>query len=95
MSEIVIVATLTAQPGSETALEAILSGLVAPSRAEAGCLQYDLHRDPANPAVFAFIETWASREAHQAHLQTAHFRDARGRQEGLVAAREERFMEKL
>ena len=93
MSPIVVIATVTAEAGAEAALAEVLQTLVAPTRLEDGCLRYDLHRDPAEPAVLVFLETWASREAHQAHLGTAHFLDAKARQQGLVAHKQVRFVE--
>ena len=95
MSAITVVAIVTAQPGAEAALQSILLGLVAPTRLEAGCLRYDLHRDPLNPQTLVFLETWASREAHQAHLKTPHFLAARAKQEGLVRERNVRIVEAL
>ena len=49
-----------------------LEKLVAPTRAEAGCLQYDLHRDDEDPAHFLFFENWESRELWQAHMAAPH-----------------------
>jgi quinol monooxygenase YgiN len=91
----VLIATLKARAGSEAELGGILRGLLEPSRREAGCLRYDLHRDPADPATFVFLETWVNREAHQAHCATSHFLEARRRQEGLVAAREVKVLEQV
>jgi len=69
------IATLTAKPGQQDALEQALRALVEPSRAEAGCGQYDLHRDLADPRVFYVIEQWASDAVLEAHNASAHFRD--------------------
>lgn len=68
-----LIATITARPGQEAAVEAGLGLLVAPSQAEAGCLQYNLHRHQDNPAVFSMIEQWQDAAALSAHQQTAHF----------------------
>lgn len=68
------IATLTAKPGQQDALEQALRALVEPSRAEAGCGQYDLHRDLADPRVFYVIEQWASDAVLEAHNASAHFR---------------------
>ncbi|TAK94934.1 MAG: antibiotic biosynthesis monooxygenase, partial [Verrucomicrobia bacterium] len=43
---ITVVATFKARPGKESELRAALIGLVAPTRKEAGCLNYDLHASP-------------------------------------------------
>jgi len=95
MAQIVVLATLTARAGSEDALAGVLSGMVPPTRLEEGCVRYDLLRDPANRAILVFQETWASREAHQAHMKTPHFLAARSQQEGLVASREVKVLEQL
>ncbi|WP_285419959.1 putative quinol monooxygenase [Pseudomonas sp. efr-133-TYG-5] len=67
------IATLIAKPGAQATLERALRALVEPSRAEAGCSQYDLHRDLSDPQVFYVIEHWASEEILQAHNASAHF----------------------
>jgi len=70
MKTITVVATFEARPGKETELRTALIGLVAPTRQEAGCLNYDLHRSPENPAKFLFHENWASQAELDAHLQS-------------------------
>ncbi|QAX83164.1 antibiotic biosynthesis monooxygenase [Pseudomonas sp. DTU12.3] len=67
------IATLIAKPGQQDLLEQGLRALVAPSRAEDGCSQYDLHRDLTDPQVFYVIEHWASEEILQAHNASVHF----------------------
>jgi quinol monooxygenase YgiN len=69
------IATLVAKPGQQDLLEQGLRALVAPSRVEAGCSQYDLHRDLADPQVFYVIEHWASEEILQIHNASAHFQN--------------------
>ena len=95
MPPITVVATLTAQPGRAAELGGILAGLVPPTLAEPGCGRYELLRDTADADTFMFLEDWADREAHQAHMKTPHFQAARAAQEGLVASRNVRFLEKL
>ena len=48
--------------------------MLAPTRREAGCLHYDLHRADDDPGLFFFHETWASVDHHRAHLDTLHLR---------------------
>ena len=73
------IATLIAKPGQQDALEQHLRALVEPTRAEAGCGQYDLHQDLANPLAFYMIERWSSDEALQAHDTSAHIQHFRAR----------------
>jgi hypothetical protein len=44
-----IFAEAYAKPGKEEALRKVLLGLVAPTKKEAGCVQYDLHVDNDDP----------------------------------------------
>ena len=46
--------------------------LIEPTRKEKGCIQYDLHQDHDNPAVFLFYENWESRELWQKHMSNDH-----------------------
>ena len=67
-----IVAQITAAEGKEALLRAELEKLVAPTRLEEGCLQYDLHVDNENTSFFVFYENWESRELWQAHMNAPH-----------------------
>jgi len=72
MKSITVVATFEARPGKENELRNALIGLVAPTRQETGCLNYDLHVLPEHPAKFLFHENWTTKAALDAHLQSAH-----------------------
>lgn len=48
-------------------LKGLLENLVASSRQETGCVQYDLHQDVQNPNVFIFHEVWENKEALEFH----------------------------
>ena len=43
-----VIASLKAKPGQENALFAALSSLIAPTRAEPGCILYEMHRSHEN-----------------------------------------------
>ena len=67
-----VVAEMQAKPGREEDLRKALLALIEPTRAEDGCVQYDLHIHSSDPARFVFYENWAS-EAHLArHAASAH-----------------------
>lgn len=72
MNHITVVATFQARPGKAAELRSALIALVAPTRLEAGCLNYDLHVAPDDPARFLFHENWTSKELLDAHLKSAH-----------------------
>jgi quinol monooxygenase YgiN len=73
MSEpLTIIARVRAKAGQESRLRQELQRLLAPTRAEAGCISYDLHQSQSDPALFVFYENWASQAALDAHFQTPH-----------------------
>lgn len=78
------IATLIAKTGQQDALEQHLRALLEPTRAEAGCSQYDLHQDLANPLAFYMIEQWSSDEALQAHDASAHIQHFRATAGDLI-----------
>jgi quinol monooxygenase YgiN len=69
---ITVVATFQARPGKEAELKNALIGLVAPTRQEAGCINYDLHASPEDATKFLFHENWTSKAHLDAHLQNTH-----------------------
>jgi quinol monooxygenase YgiN len=64
-----VVAQIKAKPGKESQVRQELLSLVAPSRKDAGCLNYDLHQALDNPTLFLFHENWTSKAHLDAHLQ--------------------------
>ncbi len=70
-----IVAVLTAKPGRDDDLKALLAGMVAPSRAEPGNLRWDVWRDQADPARFVLDELYIDSAAVAAHRETPHFQN--------------------
>ncbi|ABV88271.1 putative quinol monooxygenase [Shewanella pealeana] len=79
-----IVANITAHADKVEIVKAELIKVIATTREEKGCLQYDLHQDNENPAHFTFYENWASREDLKAHLNTQHIKDYVAVTEGMV-----------
>ena len=70
-----VVARVPARTGHAEVLRHILVGLLAPTRAERGCLFYDVHLSD-DPEVFTFIEAWASEADLEVHLASAHIQQA-------------------
>lgn len=79
-----VIARWTAKSGREEDLKAVLTALIAPSRREIGCCQYDLLRNPADPRDFCFVERWESEEALQRHGATPHLKAAREQAQPLA-----------
>jgi quinol monooxygenase YgiN len=70
--------------GQERELEEHLLSLAAPTRAEPGCLLYDLYRSADDPPLFVRIEVWRSEADLEAHKAAPHIRAsfARRQREG-------------
>ena len=62
-----IVGKIEANADKVDFVKAELLKLIPITLKEAGCIQYDLHQDNDNPAVFLFYENWESRELWQTH----------------------------
>lgn len=69
---VTVVATFHAKPGQEAELKKALISLVAPTRQEKGCLNYDLHVSAEDPTKFLFHENWTSKADLDAHLKNTH-----------------------
>lgn len=86
MRNVTVIAAFQAKPGREAELKNVLTGLVAPTRKEAGCLNYDLHVSPGDPAKFLFHENWSSQAHLDAHSQSPHLKALLPRVGELCAA---------
>ncbi|MHB8755938.1 MAG: putative quinol monooxygenase [Candidatus Acidiferrales bacterium] len=72
--KLTVIARVRAKAGYEARARDVLLGLIAPTRAEAGCINYDLHVSQDDPEQFVFYENWLS-EAHlEAHANSPHLR---------------------
>lgn len=72
-THLTLFARLKAKPGKEDGLCAALMKMVPASRAEAGCINYDLHVDKQDPCVFWVYENWKDEEALAAHTREPHY----------------------
>lgn len=74
---VVLVVEFTATPETIDELRTRLLDLTVRTRAEAGCLRYDLHQHPDDPMRLTFVEEWASADALAAHDATPWVREIR------------------
>lgn len=84
MTKLTIVANITANADTISLVREELEKLIDITRAEKGCLQYDLYQDNENPAHFMFYENWESRDLWQAHMTAQHLQDYLAATEGAV-----------
>jgi quinol monooxygenase YgiN len=82
MAEVRVIARAVAREGSAAELKTLLRGLVAPTRAEAGCVYYELFESNL-PGVFCFNELWESQAHLDAHAASSHFKEIFGKAKPL------------
>lgn len=85
MSKLTIVANIHARPEKIELVKAELLKLVPITRAEKGCITYDLHQDNEDLAHFMFYENWESREIWQEHMNAPHLAAYMAATDGAVA----------
>ncbi|MFP9114704.1 putative quinol monooxygenase [Flavobacterium sp. RHBU_3] len=56
--KVYLTAIIKSKPQHNCEVQTLLQSMVRQSRAETGCLQYDLHRDKTNENTFVFYEIW-------------------------------------
>jgi quinol monooxygenase YgiN len=78
------IAHIKAKPGSEDIVRAACEACVAPTRAEAGNVNYDLHHSRDDQATFVLYEGWQSQHALDEHMRTPHFKALAHALEGTV-----------
>lgn len=84
MARLTIVAHITAKTDKAELVKRELLKLIDSTRAEKGCINYDLHQDNENPAHFLFYENWESRDLWQAHMGNQQLKDYMEAVEGAV-----------
>jgi len=84
-SEVHVVARHFAKPDAVEQVRALLTALIPLSRAEAGCLKYELFQNTSDPADFTFMETFASDAALQLHAAAPYIASMPARLGGLIA----------
>lgn len=83
--QLTVVAHIKAKPGKEGQVREELQKLLAPTRAEHGCINYDLHQALESEAGFLFHENWTNKEALDQHLETPHVQTFLGQSDELLA----------
>ena len=89
-----IIGMVTAKGETRDEWRRILAAEVAPTRAEAGCMNYDFHVDAEDPNVFVFCENWRSKADLDAHLKAPHLQPLFARLHELLTRSDEmKFLE--
>jgi len=84
--KLTVIARIKAKPGMEERAKQELLKLLAPTRAEPGCINYDMHQSVNDASLFLFHENWTSEENLKRHLETSHIRNWFQQADELLAA---------
>lgn len=71
-----IIAKFKVNEGEEQNFLTLTKDLIQASKAEDGCIEYDLHKNVKEPRTFCMIEKWKNKEAVDFHNNTSHFTSA-------------------
>lgn len=85
MSTVTVVAKVTAKDEAVETVKAELLTLVTETRQEEGCIEYRLHQDQDNPAIFVFYENWKSLACLEHHMNSRHFQKYLAAVEGMIS----------
>lgn len=83
--KLTVVARIKAKAGMEAKVKEELLALVAPTRKEAGCINYDLHQALDDKSLFVFYENWLSKKDLDEHLQMPYLQAFLAKVDDLLA----------
>ncbi len=71
--KIILMARLKVKPEAVEEIKSAAMAIVSDSRAETGCINYDIHQAIDDETVFVWHETWASKAALDEHFAKPYF----------------------
>ena len=83
--KVTVLARFKAKEGKEGALQEAIEACVAPTRAEAGCINYDLHQSSDDKSVFILYENWVSLKLLEEHLEMPYLVKLKAQADDLCA----------
>ena len=83
--KVTVIARFKAKPGLEETVKKEVMKLVSPTRAEAACINYDLHRSSEDPAVLMLYENWVSKKALDEHLAMPYLEAFKAKADEILA----------
>ena len=84
--KVTVVATFKATAGMEETLKNAIEAVVAPTRSEPGCINYDLHQSTEDPSVFMLYENWVSKQDLDEHLAMPYLKELISKADDLLKA---------
>ncbi|EDP69989.1 peptidase T [Flavobacteriales bacterium ALC-1] len=83
-NQLTIVARILAKEEHRDLVKRELLKLIDITRAEKGCINYDLHQDNENENLFLFYENWENRDLWQTHMNNTHLAEYMKATDGAV-----------
>jgi len=83
--KVTVVATFKAKPGMEGTVREAIEVVIANTRAESGCINYDLHQATEDPSIFMLYENWVSKKDLDEHLAMPYLKDLIAKADGMLA----------
>jgi len=82
--KLTIIARILAKTEQRELVKTELLKLIDRTKAEEGCINYDLHQDNQNPDLFLFHENWDSRALWEVHMNNDHLKEYMKATDGAV-----------
>ncbi|MCT4665560.1 MAG: antibiotic biosynthesis monooxygenase [Flavobacteriales bacterium] len=79
-----IIAKITAKAEHSETVFKELQGLINPSRAKDGCLQYYMYKDIKKSSIFYFVEQWENKEIFAKHMESELIKNYMKQTEGMI-----------
>lgn len=70
---IILNAKITVKPGKRDEVISKMQKLIKATRAEPGCIYYELYASTEDENVLMMFEKWENRMALDSHIETEHF----------------------
>jgi quinol monooxygenase YgiN len=72
---LILAAKCIGKPDRRNDIMRVTAAIVPPSRAEAGCISYEIHERLSGNDEYLFFEEWADQAALDLHFKTPHFKE--------------------
>ena len=83
--KVTVVASFKAKAGMEDTVRGAIEAVIPPTRAESGCINYDLHQSSEDPSCFMLYENWISKQDLDEHLAMPYLKDLIAKADDMLA----------
>ena len=84
--KVTVLARFRAREGKEEELKQAIMACVAPTRAEAGCINYDLHQLAGDKGDLILYENWRSKKDLEVHLEMPYLEKLKAQADELCSS---------